>query len=173
MHEHDAILLAAFDDEPRFPSVSTQAEPRPADRPRPGASMYPETDPISVAIVDSDPEPWAPALNSSPSLPALAFDILVCDPKTASFLLIHSAGTPLGALKPRTLSISATEADSPITSLVIHTRSAADPEPVPYRTFQFSQDIRGKRLTLRFADKADSSSLTIEHDLSQNENGSR
>lgn len=172
MHEHDAIRLAAFDDEPQPLPPYSQAAPRPADRPRPDPATHSKTDPLSLVIVDSDPEPCSPVQHPSPALPTLAFDILLFDPKRDSFLVIYSAGTPLGALRPRTISIPTKEASSPITSLAIHTRSLTDPQPVPYRTFWFPRDVRGKRLTLRFADPADSNSLIIEPDSSTSENGS-
>jgi hypothetical protein len=169
----DVIQLAAFDDDPQPLPHPALAEARPTDRPRPDPATHPSTDPVSIVLLESDSEPSSPAHNSSPVSPTLAFDILLWDPKVASFLVIYSAGTPLCALKPRTVSIPAMEADSPITSLAIHTRSITDSQPVPYRTFRFSYDVRGKRLTLRFADPANSSSLIIEQDSCQGENGLR
>ncbi|HZV04933.1 MAG TPA: hypothetical protein VE999_07615 [Gemmataceae bacterium] len=56
MHEHDAILLAAFDDEPQPVPPTALAETRPIDRPRPDPSTFPGTDPISLVIFDSVPE---------------------------------------------------------------------------------------------------------------------
>jgi hypothetical protein len=173
MHDPDAISVAAFDDDPRPLPSSVVAEPRPADRPRPDPSTHSGTDPIAVVVVDSSPEPTSPAQHPSPALPALAFDVCLFDLERASFLVIYSAGTPLSALKPRTVSIPATEADSPVTSIAIHVRSIGDLQPVPCHTFRFPRDVRGERLTLRFADPGDSSSLLIEYDSSGRENGAR
>jgi hypothetical protein len=93
------------------------------------------------------------------------------DAELRSFLVIYSAGTPLKALQPRTVSIPASEAAAPVTSLVILLRAPAEPHPVPYLTFQFPRDIRGRRLTLRFADPAALKSLLIGDDSSGEKKG--
>src|SRR5438876_771353 len=102
MHEPDAIVVAAFDDEPKTSPSPIAPGPRPPDRPRPNSSSHPPADPIKLVVVDSDgrSEPTASA-NGTEERPALAFDICLFDPETASFLVVFSAGTPLGALKPR------------------------------------------------------------------------
>ena len=174
MHESDAVALAAFDDEPQLlPPPAQQAEPRPGDRPRPDLSRYPETDPIFVVMIDSEAEARPTANPPHSASPSLAFDVLLFDTKLASFITIFSAGTPLSELKPRTVSISPGEADSPITSIAIHRRPGADQQPVHFLTFRFPRDVRGKRLTLRFADPADLQSLRIEDDSSREELGSQ
>ena len=164
MSEADAIVLAVFEDEPKPSPCPAAAGPRPADRPRPDPSSYPPAGPISLVALDSDTRPERTASdNGTSERAALAFDICLFDPETASFLVVYSAGTPLDALKPRTVSIPSLEASPPATSLTLYAWAPAEPHPVPYLTLPCSQGSGG-RLTLRFADPADPRSLVIEHE---------
>jgi len=167
MHESDSVIFAVFDDEPQSIPALVIPAARPDCRPRPDPSTHPQTDPVALIVFDSNPEPEPPAHHHpAPEEPALALDICLFDAALASFVRVYSAGTPLSALKPRTMSIPAHECDLPVTSIVLHARAPADAHPVPYLTFQFPEDIRGKRLTLRFADPADPNSLLIDCDSS-------
>lgn len=161
MPEPDAIMLADFEDEPQLSSAPISADPRPTGRPRPDPSSPPPKDTIALVVFDSDPVPPIHQRREPEQL-SLPFDIGVVDPNGSAFLVVYSAGTPVNTLSPRTISIPAGEAGSSLTSLVIHSRTLAEPHPLPYLTFEFSHDIRGKHLTLRFTNAADPRSLVIE-----------
>lgn len=163
MAKADAILLADFEDKPR-PSYPPEPGPRPTDRPRPRPATPPQGDSINVAAFDSDAE-RAPAARrpTSNGRAALPFDLGVFDPQSSSFLVVYSTGAVLSALNSRTISIPG-DADVPITSLTVHSRKAGEAHAVPYRTFHFPHDIRGKQLTLRFKDAAEPETLLVECD---------
>ncbi len=149
MHQPDAITLAGFDDDPQSTAPAAPGC-RPATRPRPDPSSHPQTDSIALVVFDSGMQTdLSTNQQAALVLPRLAFDLGFFDPETAAFLVVYPAGTPLDALKPRTVATPALEAGSPITSIVLYARTPGKPDPVPYRTFQFSQDIRGQQLTLR------------------------
>jgi hypothetical protein len=163
MHETDAILLAGFDDEPRLSSSPAAPGLRPIDRPRPKPLTQPRTESIALVVVDSDSLAEPPVHpHTSRGQPFLPFDICLFDPKISSYLVVYSAGTPFNTLSPRTISLSVSEAGAPITSLVVHSQTPGELHPVPYLTFQFAQDIRGKQLTLRFTNSTDPQSLAID-----------
>ncbi len=125
-------------------------------------STHPSADPIALAVIDSfpeaEPQPNEIAIRHRARLP---FDIGLVDPQTAAFLVVFTAGTPLDALKPRTVSLPAGESESPITVLALHARTPSESQPVPYLTLQCPLDIRGRQLTLRFTDPADLRSLAV------------
>lgn len=162
MLEPDAIIVAAFDDEGLPLPCTARSDTRPTGQPRPESSKDSRTDAIATMLVDSDTESSSIPQPAIPALPALAFDICLFDQKVNSFLVIYSAGTPLSGLRPRTVLIPAAEADAPVMSLVAYKRSRSDERSVPYRTFHFSQDIRGARLTFRFTDPLNPQSLLVE-----------
>src|SRR5437762_5530265 len=131
MADPDAIVLAVFEDGPQASASPIAPGPRPADRPRPDPSSYPPAGPISLVAVESDTRSERTASdNGTTERLALAFDVSLFDPETASFLVVYSAGTPLDALKPRTVSIPALEASPPATSLTFYARPPAEPHPV-------------------------------------------
>jgi hypothetical protein len=172
MQEQDAIPLVVFDDEPQaLPSAPDAAGPRPADRPRADPSMYPQEDPIAFVFVDSLDEKL-PATGIFDRVATLPYDFLLFDPKIASFVAIYSAGSTLHSLGPRVVSIPTTDADSPITSITVHTRSGED-RPIPFLSFRFPQDVRGKRLTFQFTDPEDTNSLVVDLEFSQRVTGTR
>jgi hypothetical protein len=162
MHETDAIILAVFDDEAQPGAVPVPASPRPPDRPRPDGSRFPTTDPVQLVVFDSEPTP-------EPSQPpeedrrrqALDFDIGLVDGQTAAFLVVFPVGTPLAALKPRTVLLPAAHNGAPVTSVTLHARGPADPHPVPFLTLPCPRDFKGRLLTLRFADPANPRSLVV------------
>jgi hypothetical protein len=162
MNDQDAVVLAAFEDEAR-PSALAAPGVRPPDRPRPVPSSPLSADPIALAVADSDET----AENGTESAttrerPALAFDIGLFDPKTAAFLVLYAAGTPLDALQPRTVSVPSRENGSQVTSLDLYVRASADAHPTPFVAFRFPQDVGGRQLTLRFADPSDPGSVRVE-----------
>jgi hypothetical protein len=154
MNEKEAVLLAVFDDEATPRSALTPGV-RPDDRPRPGPTVQPPRGPISLALTDSapDPEP-ATLLEQDYKRATLPFDLGLLDPHTASFLVMYAAGTPLGALKPRTVSIPPATSATPLTELTLYVRSSADAQPVPFHTFRSPEDMRGHLLTLQIKDPA-------------------
>jgi hypothetical protein len=164
MRDPDAILLAAFDDEP-LPFSGFAPGLRPADRPRPRSSSQPPTDPIDLVVVESNAEPDSTAGPATArSRPTLAVDIGLLDPTTASFLVVYPAGTPLEALGPRTVSVPAQNAGSKLTRLALSVRTPGQTQPSPYLTLEWPQDIGGQHLTLRFTDPAELRSLIIRWD---------
>jgi hypothetical protein len=162
MNERDAIELAVFDDEAQ-PFSPVAADPRPAGRPRPDPASQAPVDSLALVVVDSEANSGTTAdLGTTPKRPTLAFDLGLFDPKTAAFVLVYAAGTPLDALQPRTLSVPPREAGSPITELGVFARTPDEGKTVAVLRLQFPQDVGGQQLTVRLTDPADPCSLWIE-----------
>src|SRR4051812_47392082 len=107
MVDPDAIVLADFEDNPTpNPSPSSLVPgAHPVDRPRPDPSSHaPAAGSTSLVAVDTDTRPEQ-TMSANSERATLEFDVFLFDPETASFLVVYSAGTPLNALKPRTVSI--------------------------------------------------------------------
>src|SRR6266849_759065 len=114
---------------------------------------------VLTAFDDEPPPASSPATPHLQQRSLLAFDIGLFDSRTASFLVVHAAGTPLDGLKARTVSVPAGQTESPLTALTLYARSSTESQPMPFLTLPCHQDIRGRQLTLRFADPADPRSL--------------
>lgn len=162
MNEPDGILFAAFDDDPLPSSATAVPGVRPSGQPRPDPSNTFPMDPIPLLAFDSETTLEAAANHEqNHERLSLAFDIGLFDPKTDSFFVVYAAGTPLVALKPRTISFAGGDAGAPITLLRLYARSPGEAHPVPYLTVPCPRDIRGQWVTLRFKDPANPRSLVI------------
>jgi hypothetical protein len=148
MRDSDEIPVDIFVDRPNGPSISHSSEP-PAQ-----TFLAPDT----LAIFDSHTNCKPSTPRTPPTL--LSFDVLLAD-SSGDLITIYSAGRPLDRLRPRTVSILASDSQSPLTSIAILKRLKGS-DPVAFRTFRFSQDLRGTRVIIRFADVADENSLVVE-----------
>jgi len=137
MSNSDAVPVSVFDDNLASENRNNRVHPLPIHR---------AEDAIPIDVFDS-PADSSVVLHRD-ATPRLGFELGLIDPDTSEFLLIHPADTRLGRFLSRTVILSRDEPSPPVLALTLHARKSAKAAPIPYLTFCWGQDIRGRHLTV-------------------------